>query len=188
MIKTITRGAAAGIVAAGLLASLTTGSASATPAGPADKAVKLTKIGYNAVGTDTLANRNAEFVWLRNTGAADVNVLGWTYADGYGVRYTFGPAKIKGLVSTAAVVDDPATADVNEAAPAKLALPAGHSIVIYTGKGTDTAPADNKHTVYLNLSGHILNNSSGERVQIKNAAGNLVAGVEFDAYTITLPA
>lgn len=184
MIKTITRAAAAGIVAAGLLASLTTGSAAAAPAGVADKAVKLTKVGVNAVGADVLANRNAEFVWLRNTGTADVNVFGWTYADGYGVRYTFGPAKLKALDYTAAV----AATETVPAAAAKLMLPAGESIVIYTGKGSDTSLTDGKHTVYLNLSGHILNNTSGERIQIKNAAGALVAGIEYDAYGFALPA
>lgn len=187
MIRNLKSAAAVGMLAAGLVASVTTTPAEATKAVvavPEAKAgdVKITNLGINAPGTDTKWNRNKEFVWLTNVSAGPVNVLAWKLRDGFGPRYSFWPSRLKDLVHTPAKVDDPAT-DVNEAAPEALALPAGHSIVIYTGAGSDTT-VNGTHSVYLDLGSHYINNTNGEDLQVLTRAGSVMDRVRFSAWGI----
>jgi hypothetical protein len=194
--RSIKRGAAAGMVAVGLLSLVTTISpaaatssraaaatssrAAAAPVEAAKGDVKITVLGTNAPGVDTRANRNREYVWIKNVSAKDVNVFGWKLRDGYGTRFTFRPNKVKELEYLPAVA-------ATETLPARvdtLVLPAGHSVIVYTGSGKDVSPGNADHSVYLDLSGHYLNNSSGERVEIKNKAGESMDAISYDAYGI----
>lgn len=132
--------------------------------------VKITVMGFNAQGTDTIANRNAEYVWLKNVTADPVNVDGWKLSDGYGIRFTFDDSSLPGLVAADRVI-----------------LPAGESIVIYTGAGSDTTPDNATHAVYLNKSGnpgHIYNNTSGEKVSVFDKDGTTVDSLSYNAYGI----
>jgi hypothetical protein len=185
--QSITKGAAAGMVAVGLLASLSTvppaAAKSAVSAAAVDEvagSVKITVMGINAPGVDTMANRNREYVWLKNVSGGPVNVYGWKLRDGFGTRFTFRPNKLKELEYLPAKVateTEPARADT-------LVLPAGHSVIVYTGAGKDVSPGNADHSVYLNASGHILNNSSGERVELRTKAGLTMDVISYDAYGI----
>lgn len=183
----IKRIAAAGTLAAGLVASFTIGTAEAgsQAARAVDVgAVRITVMGINAPGADTMANRNKEYVWIKNTGTAGANVYGWRLRDGYGVRFNFRPNKLKDLEFLPARVDDPATTSVDESRVNTLTLPAGHSVIVYTGAGKDVTPGNSDHSVYLNAPGHYLNNSSGEDVQLRDASGATVDQIRYDAYGI----
>lgn len=185
----VKRGAAAGMVAVGLLSAISPASATSTAraAAPVAEAVKgdvkITVLGTNAPGADTRANRNREYVWIKNVSSADVNVFGWKLRDGYGTRFTFRPNKAKELTYLPARADDPATPEADPRVDT-LVLPAGHSVIVYTGTGKDVSPGNADHSVYLDLSGHYLNNSSGERVELRNKAGESMDVISYDAYGI----
>jgi hypothetical protein len=180
------KGAAAGMVAVGLLATLSTippAAATSTARAAVDEvagSVKITVLGTNAPGVDTMANRNREYVWLKNVSGGPVNVFGWKLRDGFGTRFTFRPNKIKELEYLPAKVateTEPARADT-------LVLPAGESVILYTGQGKDVSPGNADHSVYLNMSGHYLNNSSGERVELRTKAGLTMDVLSYDAYGV----
>lgn len=185
--QSVIKGAAAGMVAVGLLSLVATVSPAKASA-PARVAavdevagsVKITVLGTNAPGVDTMANRNREYVWLKNVSGGPVNVFGWKLRDGFGVRFTFRPNKIKELEYLPAKVateTEPARADT-------LVLPAGHSVILYTGQGKDVTPGNPDHSVYLNKSGHYLNNSSGERVELRTKDGLTMDVLSYDAYGV----
>ncbi|MFF0479034.1 lamin tail domain-containing protein [Streptomyces sp. NPDC004284] len=75
--------------------------------------VHLYKIYYDSPGTDTRSNSslNAEYVQIRNTTGAAVNLRGWTLTDASRHTYTFGSFK----------------------------LGAGKIVTVRTGRGTNTA-------------------------------------------------
>ncbi|MEV0237550.1 lamin tail domain-containing protein [Nonomuraea sp. NPDC050786] len=162
----------------GVVSPSTASTVQAMDATPAEKLVRITVMGINAPGKDTLANRNREYVWIRNTGQDEVNVFGWKLSDGYGNRFTFRPNKLKNLKPDMTTDATPAPV------PDTLMLPAGHSVLIYTGAGKDTTPDNGVHAVYLDMAGHYLNNTSGETVTIKNRAGDVVDRISYDAYGI----
>lgn len=176
MVRNLKRAATAGMLAAALV-----GSATAVPAEAAKVAVaaapeasagdvKITVVGINAPGKDARWNRNREYVWVKNVSAGPVNVSGWTFHDGYGLRYTFSAEELADL--------DPFPGEADT-----LMLLSGHSVVIYTGEGTDRTDNDT-HSVYLDRSSHILNNTSGEDIRLKNKAGTTMDRLRFDAYGI----
>lgn len=179
MIKNLNRAAAAGMLAAALVASgasapatASTSTVAAAPEAPEAKPgdVKITVVGINAPGKDARWNRNREYVWIKNVSAGEVNVFGWTLRDGYGQRYTFDKDELKDLNPF------PDEADT-------LMLPAGESVLIYTGSGTDRT-VNGTHSVYLDRSGHYINNSSGEDLQVRNQGGDVMDRLRFDAYGI----
>ncbi|MFE5896915.1 lamin tail domain-containing protein [Streptomyces sp. NPDC056488] len=75
--------------------------------------VHLYKIYYDSPGTDsrTNASLNGEYVIVRNTTTAAVNLRGWTLTDASNHKYTFG----------------------------NFTLGKGKTVTIRTGKGTNTA-------------------------------------------------
>jgi len=129
--------------------------------------VKITVMGINARGTDTLANRNAEYVWVRNVSPATVNVKGWKVVDAAGNTTTFTEDNLPNLNATATTLD----------------LPAGDSVIVYSGQGVDTTPDNNVHAIYRN-GNHYLNNTSGETVRVLDADGSTVDKLAYDAYGI----
>lgn len=129
--------------------------------------LKITVMGINARGVDTLANRNAEYVWVRNVSAATVNVKGWKVVDAAGNATTFTEDNLPNLNATATTLD----------------LPAGDSVIVYSGQGTDTTPENNVHAIYRN-GNHYINNTNGEIIRVVDADGSTVDKIAFDAYGI----
>ena len=85
-----------------------------TPTTPAVGSVQFTKIQYDSPGVDSGSNSslNTEWVRLTNKTKAKINLNGWTVRDAAGIVYKF-------------------TGTLN--------LAAGGSILVQTGKGTNTA-------------------------------------------------
>lgn len=129
--------------------------------------VKITVMGINARGTDTLANRNSEYVWMRNVSGADVNVFGWKLIDAAGNTTSFTDDTLPNLTAGAGT----------------LTLPAGASIIVYSGQGIDTTPDNNVHAIYRNGK-HYINNTSGETMRVLDKDGSTVELLSFDAYGI----
>lgn len=129
--------------------------------------VKITVLGTNAKGVDANWNRNAEYVWMKNVTANPVNVFGWKLTDAAGNETKFTEDNLPSLEATATT----------------LVLPSGHSVLVYSGQGTDTTPDNNVHTIYRNGK-HYLNNSSGETVRVVDADGTTVDKITYDAYGI----
>ncbi|MFF0426854.1 lamin tail domain-containing protein [Streptomyces sp. NPDC004520] len=75
--------------------------------------VHLYKVYYDSPGTDNRSNSslNAEYVQIRNTTGAAVNLRGWTLTDASSHKYTFG----------------------------SYTLGAGKIVTVRTGRGTNTA-------------------------------------------------
>lgn len=158
---------ALGIIAGMVLASsfVVTSSAVADTANKCD--VRITVMGTNAKGKDADWNRNEEYVWLKNVTSESKNVFGWKLTDAYGNETKFTEDNLPSL----------------EAAANTLTLPAGDSILVYSGAGTDTTPDNNVHTIYRN-GNHYLNNSSGESVKVIDADGTVVERLDYSAYGI----
>jgi lamin tail-like protein len=160
---------------------LLTGSASANPDNLGK--LKITVMGTNAVGKDTNANRNSEYVWLKNVTATELNVANWSVSDAVGGtnRTTFNEVFVEqcdcGLTWVAD--GDEATAG----AQPKVALPAGDNIIVYSGPGQDTQPDNATHAFYKNYR-HYLNNTSGETVTVRDSDGTTVERLGYDAYGI----
>ncbi|MGW0485242.1 lamin tail domain-containing protein [Nonomuraea sp. NPDC003214] len=81
------------------LAVLTTSAALLAAAGPAQAAVprvQIVKVYYDSPGTDRRSNSslNGEYVVIRNTTRAHVDLEGWTIRDRTGYRYTFEPGQV----------------------------------------------------------------------------------------------
>ncbi|WP_157253099.1 lamin tail domain-containing protein [Nonomuraea typhae] len=78
-----------------LLACALTLGVIAAPAQAAAPAIQLAKIFYDSPGTDRRGNAslNGEYVVIRNTTRAAVDLEGWSIADKTGYRYTFEPGQ-----------------------------------------------------------------------------------------------
>jgi hypothetical protein len=101
--------------------------------------VKFTKIHYAQTGT----NLNTEYIVLKNTTSSAVQLKGWKVISAPSTDhqfYVFGRTK----------------------------LAAGHTITLYTGKGTDTASKR-----YWNSTTPKWNND-GDKAVLKNASGTTV--------------
>lgn len=141
---------------------------SAAASAPANMGtVKITVLGTNAKGVDANWNRNSEYVWMKNVTAESVNLFGWKLTDAAGNETKFTEDNLPSLEATATT----------------LVLPSGHSVLVYSGQGTDTTPDNNVHTIYRNGK-HYLNNSSGETVRVVDADGMTVDKIIYDAYGI----
>ena len=114
-------------------------------AGPAQAASPITISGaqYDSPGSDLGGNRslNAEWVRLTNRGSRAAALTGWTLRDRANHVYRFGTFK----------------------------LGAGQSVVIHTGRGTNTAA-----NRYWRSDWYIWNND-GDRAVLKNRAGTTVS-------------
>ncbi|MBB2914885.1 putative transglutaminase-like cysteine proteinase [Streptosporangium becharense] len=122
--------------------------------------MRITKVNYNAVGTDTMANRNAEVVRIENKSTDPVDLTdGWKLRDKWGHTYTFADAAVK-------------------------AVPAGGAVEVYTGAGTN-ATAGNVTKLFWNLPFHVWNNS-GDWAKLWDSTGGSGADyVSWDAYLIS---
>jgi Lamin Tail Domain len=131
-----------------VVASAIMGSAPAEAASP----VQFGKIQYDSPGSDTGANAhvNAEYVIVRNAGTRAATLTGWTVRDKQNHVYTFGT----------------------------FSLGAGKTVVLRTGKGTNTAT-----TRFWGSSYYIWNNT-GDSAYLRNSAG---ANMDSCVWTTTAP-
>ncbi|MEU5529274.1 lamin tail domain-containing protein [Micromonospora chersina] len=114
--------------------------AAATPAQAATPAVMITKVYYNSPGSDTGSNTslNAEYVQLTNKRTTSINLKYWTLRDKSSHIYKF---------------------------TTNWYLKAGATVVIHTGKGTNTSS-----NLYWGSGAYIWNNS-GDAAYLRNSAG-----------------
>lgn len=145
-----------------LSAVLIAASLTGTPASAATSAdlpsLEIGAIGYNAYGADTAANRNAEYVDVKNVSAAPVNVAGLLVQDSWARgNNRVDRCNTYKLAAGALPVIAGGTADM---------LPAGDTLRVYMGAGTPSV-RDGVHRVYRDMparcgyNGHVLNNSAG---------------------------
>ncbi|MFE9654136.1 lamin tail domain-containing protein [Micromonospora sp. NPDC006431] len=115
----------------------------AAPAQAATPAVMITKVYYNSPGSDNGSNTslNAEYVRLTNKRSSTINLKNWTLRDKSNHVYKFS---------------------------SDFYLKAGYSVVIHTGKGTNTS--SNR---YWGLSGYVWNNT-GDAAYLRNSAGTAI--------------
>ncbi len=76
-----------------------------------NRTIRITKVQYNAPRRDTKANRNGEYLRLKNTGTQAVTLTGWTVRDGAGATYRFKTTR----------------------------LAAGGTLTLFTGRGSATS-------------------------------------------------
>ncbi|MET7808681.1 lamin tail domain-containing protein [Micromonospora chersina] len=114
--------------------------AAAAPAQAATPAVMITKVYYNSPGSDTGSNTslNAEYVQLTNKRSTSINLKYWTLRDKANHVYKF---------------------------TTNWYLKAGASVVIHTGKGTNTSS-----NLYWGSGAYIWNNT-GDTAYLRNSAG-----------------
>ena len=101
--------------------------------------IQFGRIQYNSPGTDRATNVsvNGEYVIIRNLGSTARSLTGWTVRDAQNHVYTFGT----------------------------FTLGARKSVVLRTGKGTNTAT-----TRYWGKGYHVWNNT-GDRAYLRTKAG-----------------
>lgn len=125
--------------------------------------LKLTVMGFNAVGTDATHNRNEEYLWYKNVSGEEKDITGWYVTDVYG-----GPNKL--------VFDDDMFPHLTDGK-----LPSGHSVIVYTGAGNDANDND-RHAVYRNYK-HYMNNA-GDRLDLVDADGTLIERLSYSDYGV----
>ncbi|WP_341717998.1 lamin tail domain-containing protein [Micromonospora sp. FIMYZ51] len=115
----------------------------AAPAQAATPAIEITKVYYDSPGADnrSKASLNAEYVKLTNRRARTINLKNWTLRDKANHVYTF---------------------------TGNFKLAKGKSVVIRTGKGTNTT-----RTRYWGSGNYIWNNT-GDTAYLRNASGKLI--------------
>jgi hypothetical protein len=113
------------------------------PSTPAVGSVQFTRITYNAPGVDNRTNKsiNGEYAQLTNRSKSAVNLKNWTVRDAAGNLYRF---------------------------TAGYTLAAGKSVIVRTGKGTNTAA-----TRYWGKTYHVWNNS-GDTATLRTDAGKTI--------------
>ena len=98
-----------------------------------------------------------EFVELVNTGAAPLDISGFTLSDAAAVRFTF-----------------PST-------PARTVVPAGEAVIVFGG-GTPTGAFGNctaNHLVFKTGSAGLSLNNGGDTITVKDASANIVATLTY---------
>jgi hypothetical protein len=118
--------------------------------------VRFTKVHYNSPGTDTRSNAslNAEYAQITNKGKSTVTLTGWTIRDKSGHTYRLSGS-----------------------------LPAGHSRIVHTGRGTDGRP--NGHRYWQ--SGNYIWNNTGDTATLrtgKNAVAHTCTWGSTGSYTL----
>jgi Lamin Tail Domain len=132
------------LASVGCAALVLTSAVSAEAASP----IQFGRIQYNSPGTDYATNTsvNGEYVVIKNLGTTSRSLTGWTVRDAQNHVYKFGT----------------------------FTLAAGKSVVLRTGKGTNTSV-----TRYWGLGWHVWNNT-GDKAFLRNAAGS---GMDYCAWT-----
>jgi len=137
-----------------LLAAAGCATVALTGAAPADaaSAIQFGKIQYNSPGTDRATNTsvNGEYVTIKNTGRTAQSLTGWTVRDAQSHVYKFGT----------------------------FTLGAGRSVVVHTGKGTNSST-----TRYWGQGYHVWNNT-GDKAYLRTAAGT---GMDYCAWSSSGP-
>ncbi len=130
-------------IAAALAVAVGGSLAVAAPAQAAIPAIEITKVYYDSPGVDnrSKASLNAEYVKLTNRRARTINLKNWTLRDKANHVYTFS---------------------------GNVKLAKGKSLVIRTGKGTNTAS-----TRYWGSGNYVWNNT-GDTAYLRNASGKLI--------------
>lgn len=142
-----------------LATALTAVAALAAPASASSTAdlaaLDITAVGYNAYGADTSANRNSEYVDIKNVSAAPVNVAGLLVQDAW-ARGNNRTSRCNTATIAAGALP------VAEGAPADM-LPAGATLRVHMGSGT-AGVRDGVHRVFRDMptqcghNGHVFNN------------------------------
>jgi len=122
-------------VAASCVAAVTVAAAPAEAASP----IQFGNIQYNSPGADTATNSsvNGEYVIIKNNGTTARSLTGWSVRDAANHVYTFG----------------------------RFTLGAGKTVVLRTGKGTNTST-----TRYWGMGYHVWNNT-GDKAYLRNSSG-----------------
>lgn len=141
--------------------------------------LKISEYGFNAPGTDTNANRNAEFVRLVNMTSAALDVEGWILHDSYqtaggdwGNRYTFR------------ATDLPTGSPFKVGTSARFTIPAGGQVYVYSGSGTDTTPTNNTAAIYRNFKHHL--NNAGDSIYVRDLDGSVVAWLTYTSFRVRI--
>jgi hypothetical protein len=133
------------------LAAVATAVLAPAPA-EATPAIKIYKIYYNSPGSDTRTNTslNAEYVVLKNMTSTTRSITGWTVRDASAHVYTFG----------------------------SLSIPAGKTVVLHTGKGT------NSSTQRYWGSGNYVWNNDKDTAYLRNSAGTLIHSCSYSSTAV----
>jgi Lamin Tail Domain len=137
--------------------------------------VKITVFNFNARGTDTNANRNEEYVWLKNVSGEAVDIKGWKLTDSYG-----GPNALSFNSTTFKYNAGTHENDLKEV-DGKIMLPAGASVVVYSGTGVDGSD-NSTHAVYRAY--HHYWNNGGDSVTVLDEGNDLVDRLSYNDYGI----
>ena len=166
---------AAVIAAAGLTGAPASATASADVPGLA-----ITQVGYNAYGSDTIYNRNQEFVDVKNVSspAVDVNVAGLVVADQWAKSHVDDNDRGCNTLKVTALPG------VTTGADGSVMLAAGHTVRVYSGRGVPAVSAGgNVHALYMNslcgYHGHIWGNG-GDTAWITLGADSESFTYDFD--------
>lgn len=111
------------------------------PDASATSTIQFGRIQYDSPGTDVHTNTsvNGEYVVIKNLGTRGVSLTGWTLRDAQSHVYKFGT----------------------------FTLGAGKSVVVHTGKGTNTSTVR-----YWGMAWMVWNNT-GDTAYLRNASGVL---------------
>lgn len=155
--KKIISGIAVAVLSLVLLA--VTAPAQARSAAADVDALQIGVIGYNAYGPDTAANRNQEFVDLKNVSNADVDLNGLLIQD----AWARGNGRIRGCNVVRFGADALPAADGGTTS----LLPAGKTVRVHMGAGKASIDRWGVYHVYRDMpvrcgyNGHVLNNKPG---------------------------
>lgn len=170
------------LLSAAVLALGVTGAASATASADVP-GLAITQVGYNAYGSDTIYNRNQEFVDVRNNGADPVNVAGLVVADQWAKSHVDDNDRGCNTLKVTSL------AGVVTGADGSVMLPAGHTVRVYSGRGVPAVSAGgNVHTLFMDsrcgYHGHIWGNG-GDTAWITKGSDSESFAYDFDnGYTV----
>lgn len=147
--------------------------------------LSITQVGYNAYGADTVWNRNQEFVDVKNDGAAAVNVAGLVVTDQWGKSHL---ADNDRGCNTFKVTSLPG---VTTGADGSVMLAAGHTVRVYSGRGTAAVSSSGTlHAVFMDsrcgYHGHIWGNG-GDTAWITLGANSESFAYDFDNGYVVKP-
>lgn len=130
---------------------------SATTASAVVPGLEIAQIGYNAYGADAAANRNSEYVDIKNAGPGAVDVSGLLVQDAW-ARGNNRTERCNTFKLAAGALPIAPGADANM-------LPAGATLRVHMGSGTASVRGT-LHRVYRDMptqcgyNGHVLNNGA----------------------------
>lgn len=153
--------------------------------------LRINKLGTDAMGADSFANRNREFIDIKNVGAAAINIANYRTED----AWAFGDNSLNSCntfkVKTSNV-------DASMVSGTEVNLQSGHTLRVHTGAGTPAAGPGNFHFVYMNspvacgANGHYITNGADD-LYFRDGTSpfDVVAHVRFNrlgSYKVDFPA